>query len=175
MIEVPFLLLVAACVAVAASSAIAIALGVTGRSWKLKYEREAAKPRFERAWKAELISDKKHGLQRCRKDMGQWHWMCECGVAGVSKTSMGETASEENAMKQWLAHVKVHEKYIMPTHELSHAACDKRFVGLWSLFEKYRAACYCQITSNDLILMNQEAKQFDPVKKKEIEDVPKEA
>lgn len=160
MIEVPILFAIIACILIVGGGITAFAFGVTGRSWKLKYKRELAKPQ-QYVWKPTLISDKKHGLKQCYLNTGQWVWNCECGVSGKSRTAFGEIASEENAMKQWLAHVQIHEKYILPTHELSHAACDKRFVGLWALFEKYRKACYCQNVNNELIVLNEEVKKLE--------------
>lgn len=99
---------------------------------------------------------------------GDWNWSCECGRQGKLSSFDTPKASEENAIKAWRDHVETHERLVLPTNELSHQECDARFVGLWALFEKYRTACYCQTTSNDLILLNQEVKKFEI--KKEIEN-----
>lgn len=173
MIEVPILLLVILALAVAAGLSIAFAVNITKRSEILKLKRELDRANTK-PYKTPLVSDKKHGLHWLSKNTtGSWAWQCECGRDGKVVTKFdGPTPTEELAILQWKAHVETHEKYLVPTNEHSHAMCDKRFVGLWALFEKYRKACYCQNVNNELIVLNEEVKKLekkDPEKDVQLE------
>lgn len=166
MIEVPIYFIVIMAVLVAAGFSTAYAVHATMKSKVQVAERALANGPFIKSvqtQRLQLVSDKKHGLQRCWKSGSYyWNWLCECGVG----EQISSDSTEEKAITKWRSHVETHERLVLPTNELSHAECDKRFVGLWALFEKWRTACYCQTTSNDLILLNQEAKKFE---KKEVE------
>lgn len=119
-----------------------------------------------------LVSDKKHGLrylERTNTSGSGWSWTCQCDRHGVLSTYDGIKPTEERAILDWRKHVEIHERLILPTNELSHQECDARFVGLWSLFEKYRTACYCQQTNDELILLNQEVKKFEKVPEKGVQ------
>lgn len=119
---------------------------------------------FSKSHNLGLVSDHKHGLARLNRRQNSadtWDWRCECGRTGMVMWSTPGGGTEENAIKNWKKHVEVHEKYLVPTHEHSHAMCDKRFVGLWSLFERFRAACYCQAANDELIILNQEVKAVE--------------
>lgn len=172
MIEVPVIFIVLMAIAVIAGFATAFEVHTNMRSKVRAAERAAVTSVQNTAYltqRPHLVSDKKHGLHKCWYESSRWRWKCECGV-GASVPNITDSKGEAIAIKNWRVHVEVHERLVLPTNELSHQECDARFVGLWSLFEKYRTACYCQTTSNDLIMLNQEAKKFKPAKK-EIEKV----
>lgn len=168
MIEVPILLLVAAALVSAIGGAFAFIFWTSAKTWERNYNGAITQmANNTRSNRTALVSDKKHGLKWLNKNTsGSWMWTCECGHEGKVVVTSNSNPSEEKAILQWKSHVETHEKYLVPTHEHSHAKCDQRFVGLWSLFEQYRTACYCQTTSNDLIMLNQEVKKFE---QKEIE------
>ncbi len=158
---VPIIFIVFAAIAVAAGFVTAFTVYYTMRSKVLEAERRAnhAVPFKD----SELVNNHKHGLKSLWQNSGTWNWRCECGRGGkLVYTGSGALPTEERAILRWRAHVETHERLVLPSNELSHQACDARFVGLWSLFDKWRTACYCQSTSNDLILLNQEVKKFVP-------------
>lgn len=169
MIEVPIYFIVVMALLVAAGFTTAFAINVTKKSEIAALNRRLQGSVSQAPWRPSLVSDKKHGLRRCWFENARWRWQCECGI-GASVPNISNPTGEEIAIKGWRSHVEVHERLVLPTNELSHAECDKRFVGLWALFENWRTACYCQTTSNDLILLNQEAKKFEPKPAKEIEE-----
>lgn len=149
-------------------SGLSFFLGLIGfyffKTRSLNLELKESKTRIQElqgTWTKSLVSDRKHGLKSVTKRTSHsktWDWRCECGRTDYVDPYSPGGGSEENAIKEWKKHVAIHEKYLVPTHEHSHAICDKRFVGLWSLFERFREACYCQTANDDLIVLNEEVK-----------------
>lgn len=116
-----------------------------------------------------LVNDRSHGLKECWYSSSGWRWTCECGQSGTLSAFERPKGTEENAILAWKAHVKVHTDHVLPTTEFSHRECDHRFVGLWTLFEKYRKACYCQTTNDELILLNEQAKKIEKPSEKGVQ------
>lgn len=166
MVEIPFYILLALGVVFMALGG-AVETYISRRSKKKNPEPVVNPPRRQ-----ELVSDKKHGLRYLERGGSggtQWSWTCECGRRGVLSNFDAIKPTEERAILDWRKHVETHARLVLPTNELSHQECDARFVGLWALFSKYRKACYCQQTNDDLILLNQEVKTFEKVPEKGVQ------